>query len=109
MMQGKGILLDHTENWECPSCGLQHVTTNAGTQIPLHQCPTHALAWVPLVRAGVKAHHRINERQDYLGTDSAETGTDAEGRIIQSVTTEREEGEDTHIFATTFYEDRRQS
>lgn len=105
MMHDKGILLDNTENWECPSCNRQHVTRNAGTQVPLHQCPSHALAWVPFVPAGVKAHLRINEREDYIGTDIPTT--DGEGRIIQSVTTEREEGEDVHIFAPTIVDDRR--
>lgn len=100
-----GVLLDAQENWECPSCNRQHVTTNAGTQVPLHQCPNHAGAWVPFVRAGVKAHLRVNERQDYIGTDTP--WTDDNGRIIQSVSTEREEGEDTHIFATTHNEDLR--
>ena len=106
MMQDKGVLLDHTEYWECPSCNRQHVTQNAGSQVPLHQCPSHALAWVPFVPAGLKANLRVNEREDYIGTDTPTT--DAEGRIIQSVTTERDDGEDCHIFATTINQDWRQ-
>lgn len=50
--------------------------------------------------------HRINERQDYIGTDTPTT--DANGRIIQSVTTVREEGEDCHIFAPTVNKDLRE-
>lgn len=99
-MTDRGVLLDAAQNnWECPSCARQHVTTpiRDGVQTPLHQCPAHHGAWVPFVPAGMKANLRINEREDYIGTDVPTT--DAEGRIIQSVTTEREDGEDCHIFA----------
>lgn len=102
----KGVLIDAQENWECPSCARQHVTTNAGSQVPLHQCPVHAGAWVPFVPAGLKAHLRVNEREDYIGSDTPTT--DAEGRVIQSVTTERNDGEDCHIFATTINLDLRE-
>lgn len=98
-MTDKGVLLDATQYWECVSCARQHVTTQAGVLTPLHQCPVHHGAWVPFVPAGTKANLRINERQDYIGTDTPTT--DEDGRIIQSVTTEREDGEDCHIFAPT--------
>lgn len=94
-----GMMLDVSQAWTCPSCARQHQTTGAVSQVPLHQCPNHAGAWVPFVAEGVAAVHRINERQDYLGSDTATP--DQNGRIIQSVTTEREDGEDCHVFATT--------
>lgn len=103
----KGLLLDTQENWQCSACGQQHVTKGAkATQVPLHQCRTHAGAWVPFVRDGVTAHVRVHEREDYIGTETPTT--DANGRIIRSVVTERDDGEDCHIFATTVNYDWRQ-
>ena len=96
-----GILIDMDRRWECPSCGRQHVTKDSvdGVQMPLHQCAALAGTWVPFVPAGTKAGHRIQEREDYLGKDIGTT--DANGRVIQSVYTVREDGEDCHIFAPT--------
>lgn len=95
----RGVLFDPpTQNWECVACGFQHVTKGAKpTETPMHQCPKHKGAWVPLIHAGVKAGVRLNEREDYIGTDTG--WEDEDGRIIQSVTTVREDGEDCHILA----------
>jgi hypothetical protein len=96
-----GIRIDVESNWECPSCGRQHVSKASlnSVQTPMHACGALAGAWVPFVQAGTKAHHRLQEREDYVGTDTP--FVDANGRVIMSVYTTRDDGEDCHILAST--------
>jgi hypothetical protein len=91
------VLLSAEKRWECPECGRLHVTLNPEPHSPMHQCAALKGAWVPFVEHGVKARLRINEREDFVGDDIP--WTDDEGRVIMSVTTQRDEGEDTHIMA----------
>lgn len=85
-------------HWVCASgCGVTKVTQIAEPHSPLHQCPYHRGAFVPLVESGIKAGIRINRREDYLGTDIATT--DGDGVPVMSVTTLRDDGEDLTVFA----------
>jgi hypothetical protein len=91
------LLQPAQHNWHCPMCHSEHVTHEHRPHTPLHQCARLRGAWAPFVPAGVKANLVVNERQDYLGTDIPQT--DGEGRVVMSVTTQRDDGEDCHIFA----------
>lgn len=94
---GATILSVPPKNWYCPACDKQHVTKISDPHSPLHQCPKFRGAWIPFVEAGMDAGFRVNYRQDYLGKDTAIT--DGDGNVVQSVTTQRENGEDCTIFA----------
>ena len=53
----------------------------------------------PMIRAGIKAEIRAVEREDYIGTEDVQT--DAAGRPIMAVVTERDDGQDVTVFAPT--------
>lgn len=94
-----GVRLDYTKHWECPKCPAQHVSNRPEIHTPLHNCPGVVGALIPFVEAGVKADFRINRREDYLGSDSAQT--DRNGVPVMSITTLREDGEDCTVLAPT--------
>ncbi len=52
-----------------------------------------------MVSAGTRAKVTANEREDYIGTEQVQT--DAEGRPVMSIVTEREDGQDVVVFAPT--------
>lgn len=91
------LLRPPEQRWECPSCGQVSVTREVGTR--MHACPGMKGLTVPMVPAGTKATHRVNDRQDYVGRD--EVQTDGEGRVVMSVTTVRDDGEDCTVYAPT--------
>lgn len=94
-------------HWECPSCGLQHVTREARPHTPMHFCPKHAGLNAPFARvhrgaAGLRrgeVAHRVIEREDFIGTD---VGVAFAGRkAVMAVHTERSDGHDTHVYPAT--------
>lgn len=95
----KGLLLNNVKHWECPECHKQAVTNEARPHTEFHSCPSLRGAWAPLIEAGIKAHLVVNERDDYIGT--AIPFVDQDGKVIKSITTIREDGEDCHILAPT--------
>ena len=94
------VILNAPERrWECPSCDHTDMTRGTATGLPMHNCAgMHDLS-VPLVPAGTKAHHRAVERQDYIGNELVQT--DARGRPVMAVYTERPDGEDCTVYAPT--------
>ena len=96
--------------WECPTCHFQHKTIRGGIITPMHRCPQMGGLEVPLVQVlhngGIRpgdVHHRLVERQDYVG-DERGVLYDAKGRAITAVHTERRDGShDTHVFAPHAY------
>jgi hypothetical protein len=94
-----GVVIDMDRNWQCNACGRLHVTkaSSEGVQTPMHQCVGLAGTWVPFVPANSNAVVKVEERQDYIGTDTV--FHDANGRPIMAVYTEREDGQDCHILA----------
>jgi alkyl sulfatase BDS1-like metallo-beta-lactamase superfamily hydrolase len=54
---------------------------------------------VPMVAAGVKAKHVIRRREDYSHGDIL--ARDSDGRVVMSVQTVRDDGEDCTVFAPT--------
>ena len=63
-----------------------------------HHCRGLAGLWAPMVPAGTRAEHRVNEREDYIGRDLPQTH---QGRPLLSLTTVREDGQDCTIYAPT--------
>lgn len=98
-MKNQAYLLKNEKHWECPECGVQNVTHEARPHTQFHACSKLKGAWAPLIEAGIKAHLVVNEREDYIGTDIPQT--DEDGKVIKSITTIREDGEDCHILAPT--------
>lgn len=90
-------ILTREHRWYCPECRLEDVTHETRPHSQMHQCPKLRGAWAPFAAAGTKAHLIVNERQDYVGADLVTT--DPSGRVVMSVTTVREDGEDCAIFA----------
>lgn len=100
-MRNNFYLLNNEKHWECPECHRQHVTRIAEPHSPMHQCAALRGAWVPFVEEGIKAHIVVNEREDYIGDNIPQT--DEDGKVIKSITTIKEDGEDCHILAPTVF------
>lgn len=64
--------------------------------IPVHKCQYGNGLISPLVRANTKAKIIVVEREDYVGKEKVQT--DASGRPVMAVTTERDEGQDCIVF-----------
>jgi hypothetical protein len=92
--------------WECAN---RHCTSWAVTydgKLPYHPCRELSGAFIPLVRAGVRAEHRTIERPDDVGADLVREVTDRRGRLIMAVETHRADGYDTTVYAPTARADR---
>jgi len=98
------------KHWECPSCGRQHVTKKPVVTSELHHCAALNGMIAPFVEvesnAGIaKGSMRLVavERGDFIGKEVG-VRTDAEGKAIMAVQTERADGShDTHVFAPAAY------
>lgn len=100
-----GIPLPMPEHhWECPSCGLQHVTREPRPHTPMHFCAKHGglnapFAKVERNREGLRRGdvvHRLIERGDYIGKEVGVAH--ANGMAVMAVHTERSDGHDTHVY-----------
>lgn len=101
------ILQPHNRRWACPSCNVTAVSreiVKPGEVVSkLHRCAGQKGLLVPFVEVvGVDlakhSHvHRIVERGDWAGTEQG-LMTDADGKVVMAVQTEREDGYDTHVF-----------
>lgn len=81
-------------DWECPTqCGSRARTFDAA--LPHHPCRNAGGLMIALTPVGAKAGVRINERQDYLGRDTA---TIVEGVAVMSSTVEHDDGCDTTVY-----------
>lgn len=95
-----GIVVTMDTTWQCNSCGQQHIEpARAEVTTPMHACGALAGAWVPFVPSNSSGHLRVQEREDYIGTDMPYY--DANGRVLMSVYVERDDGEDCFILAPT--------
>lgn len=101
-------VLDPTKFWQCPSCGLQHVTKEPRPHTPMHTCTSlkgmvAPFAEVPKGQTLLKHSlvHRVDYREDYVG-DEVGVATDEDGRPVMAIRTEKADGSnDTHVFAPT--------
>ena len=106
------LLTAPQRNWQCPSCGLQHVTRETRPHTPMHPCPKLAGLAAPFVQvhrgqdlAKGSVVHRVVERGDWVGK---ERGIPiAGGKAVMALHTERADGHDTHVFAPTAIAERR--
>jgi hypothetical protein len=92
------LLIPRTK-WVCPNCPVEAITHVAQQHTEMHVCKGMKGLTVPMVREGTKAIHRSVEREDYINGEAVQT--DADGRPVMSVITEREDGQDVTVFAPT--------
>ena len=90
-------LLTPIVQWHCPNCGVTDVTREPAPHVRMHTCPELRGLTAPLVRVGTKAKVTVTEREDYVGDEVV--ATDATGRPVQSVITERDDGQDVAVYA----------
>ncbi|MFI6304279.1 hypothetical protein ACIBCH_20605 [Amycolatopsis thailandensis] len=90
------LLAPPERRWECPSCDLQDVTHETRPHARMHSCAGLGGLTVPMVPAGVRAEHRLVEREDYVGREQVQLH---EGRPVMNVTTIRDEGQDCTVYA----------
>lgn len=84
--------------WVCPNCPQTFI---ARKFLPnrFHQCPGLRGLLAPMVPEGIKAKVEAHDRDDYVGRDIP--AVDENGRPVMSVTTTRDDGQDTMVFAPT--------
>lgn len=87
------------QRWECPSCDLKEVTHEARPHTRMHACRGLRGLTAPMVPAGTRAEHRLQEREDYI--DKEDVRLDGEGRPTMAIVTMRDDGNDTTVFAPT--------
>lgn len=92
-------ILRPEQRWECPSCDFTDVTHEAQPHTRMHACKGQRLLTLPMVPAGTKAKHVVNDREDYVGRELVQC--DAEGKPVMSVNTVRDDGEDCTVYAPT--------
>jgi hypothetical protein len=86
-----------TQYWYCPNCVVEARTADAS--LPMHTCKGIAGLTAPLILRGTKAKTTVNDREDYVGQELVQT--DAEGRVVASTTTTRDDGEDCTVYVST--------
>ena len=101
------VLPTPEHHWECPSCGLQHVTRETRPHTPMHFCAKYGGLNAPFAkvegnREGLRRGeitHRVIERGDYIGADVGVAF--ANNKAVMAVHTERSDGHDTHVYPGT--------
>lgn len=63
----------------------------------MHPCKGLAGLMVPLKVTGTKVKHEAVERGDWVGKEIVQA--DAHGRVVQSVVTTRDDGQDATVYA----------
>jgi len=91
-------LLVTESHWSCPNCPATHVTAIADPHAPYHQCPGLKGILAPYVLDGTRCKVEAVERGDYAGTERG-LCYDADRRLIMSVVTTRDDGQDCAVFA----------
>lgn len=94
------VVLAVERRWICPNCTFTDVTHEAQPHTRFHSCKGLAGLSAPMIPAGSKAKVTSVEREDYIGSEQVRT--DAEGRPVMAVITEREDGSnDVAVYAPT--------
>lgn len=89
-------MIEVNVEWECPACGKTAEVPGAYGKV-VHRCPKMGGLTTPYVRKGAKAKLSLVMREDYIGDELVQT--DDEGRPVMALITEREDGQDTRVFA----------
>lgn len=96
-------LLTPELHWECPNCSCRRTTATpiapGNSLTELHACPGLHGVLAPLVAAGTKCKVVAHYREDYIHKDLPQT--DEDGKVVMSVTVERENGQDCVVLAPT--------
>lgn len=83
--------------WYCPNCDVE--ARSVDSSLPMHRCGGISGLTAPLILRGTTAKTTVNDREDYVGKELVQT--DAEGRVVMSTTTTRDDGEDCTIYVST--------
>lgn len=93
-------VLTPTQRWSCPNCKQTSITHEQQPHTRYHTCAGLKGLAAPMVREGTRVKISAVEREDYIGTEKVQTN--AEGRPVMAVVTEREDGSnDVSVFAPT--------
>lgn len=93
-------LVTAIRNWSCPNCKFTDVTHEKRPHTRMHACAGLKGLTAPMVETGTRVKVTAVEREDYVGNEQVQT--DAEGRPVMAVVTEREDGSnDVAVFAPT--------
>jgi hypothetical protein len=65
----------------------------------MHACKGISGLTAPLILEGTKGKTEVNEREDYVGNEFVQT--DAEGRVVMSTITTRDDGQDCTVYVAT--------
>lgn len=76
--------------WSCPNCTQEDRTTETYPHTRFHACPGLKGLTAPMVPVGMDCKVEAMEREDYVGRELVQT--DADGRPIMAVRTERADG-----------------
>lgn len=88
-----------TQRWVCPNCTETSVTHEAQPSMRFHSCAGLRGITAPFVPDGTRCKVVALDREDYLGSDLAQTDND--GRPVMSVVTVRDDGQDCVVLAPT--------
>lgn len=93
------LLQPQVTRWECPRCNTRDTTRETGPHTRFHPCPSLGGLTAPMVREGERVNVVVHERDDYVGGEDVQY---ADGRPIQSITTEHADGHtDVAVLAPT--------
>jgi hypothetical protein len=98
------VILRPEQHWACPNCDATAVTgptraPTGGGSTQMHHCAGLAGLVAPMLLEGVRAKVEALTREDYEGDSLAQR--DGEGRVVMSVVTTREDGQDCTVLAPT--------
>ena len=94
------MILTPTQQWSCPNCKFTDVIHEGRPHTRYHTCAGLKGLLAPMMQAGERVKISAVEREDYIGTEKV--ATNAEGRPVMAVVTEREDGSnDVSVFAPT--------
>lgn len=94
------VLVTPLRHWVCPNCKQTAITRESKPHSRMHSCPGLKGIIAPLVEEGVRVQVTAVDREDYVGSELAQT--DETGRPVMAVRTDYEDGRnDTVVFAPT--------
>ena len=93
-------LLTPERRWYCPNCKVESLTHEARPHSQFHTCLGLRGLTAPLIQLGVRAEVTLVEREDYIGEDKVQLDPEL-GRPVMAVVTQRDDGQDTAVFAPT--------
>lgn len=93
-------LISTVHRWHCPNCGKRDTTVEARPHSRMHVCPKLRFLTAPMLPEGTDAKVTLNEWGDYVGKEMVQLDPERR-RPVQSITVERDNGQDAVVFAPT--------